>query len=354
MKHLRHHLKTINKKNIKKTITTLVLLFFAMTMLFQKEQSQTELQFVWTMNEEFLHNAPNTQRDYLFQDESGQDTYQWTLETNNDIQASDSNTLTNSNESNVLTNSDEIENLLYELQNGTGNIYTGTIMTWTETQTTDTVKTWSLDCITPWGEIIKNNDFVLAYEQRKDVNVICNVQKRVCMSGNLDGSFTQKSCRDDIVYEYKKAEIISYNQKILNEYIQPTPPINSWATFDTKGKINGTEQPTDTRATSNSPVTTNKEVSQIAQPYKKGCTTPRNQKINHGQFVKAYKTTRGFIDMPCEVELRACINGTLKGSFRYSKCTTYNTTYDEYLTAGSPSSNTGFLFFERIKSILRR
>ena len=41
------------------------------------------------------------------------------------------------------------------------------------------------------------------------------------MSGTLGGSFKQESCKDDIVYEYNKAQIVSYNQKILNEYIQP-------------------------------------------------------------------------------------------------------------------------------------
>jgi hypothetical protein len=40
-----------------------------MTMLFQKDIQTTELQFVWNMDETFIHNAPNTQRDYLFEDE---------------------------------------------------------------------------------------------------------------------------------------------------------------------------------------------------------------------------------------------------------------------------------------------
>lgn len=74
---------------------------------------------------------------------------------------------------------------------------------------------------------MKNRDFVLAYAQRKDVNTICDIEKRVCLSGTLGGSFTQDSCKDDIVYDYNRAEIVSYNKKVLNEYIQPTAPINS-------------------------------------------------------------------------------------------------------------------------------
>jgi len=107
--------------------------------------------------------------------------------------------------------------------------------------------TGSLDCITPRNEIVKNQDFVLGYEQRTDVNTICNVEKRICMSGTLGGTFTQSSCRDDIVYDYHKAEAISYNQKVLNEYIQPTAPVNQGAEFDTEGKINTTETSTTNR-----------------------------------------------------------------------------------------------------------
>lgn len=87
--------------------------------------------------------------------------------------------------------------------------------------------TGSLDCITPWREKVKNQDFVLAYQQRTDVKTICNIEKRVCMSGTLGGSFLQPSCKEDVVYDYHRAEVVSYNQKVLNEYIQPAAPVNS-------------------------------------------------------------------------------------------------------------------------------
>ena len=128
---------------------------------------------------------------------------------------------------------------------------------------------------------------------------------------------------------------------MLNEYIQPTKPVNAGAEFNTEGKINtATEQPTDTRGTTNSPVTSDSTVKESPLPNKASCTTPRGQKIKHGQFIKAYKSPRGFIDLPCNVQIRPCVNGNLKGSFTYSKCTFNNTNYADYLTAGSPTSNT--------------
>jgi hypothetical protein len=36
------------------------------------------------------------------------------------------------------------------------------------------------DCITPWNNVIKDGEYVLAYQQRDDVPTICNVQRRSC------------------------------------------------------------------------------------------------------------------------------------------------------------------------------
>ena len=75
MKHIKKHIKNISKQGMKKILSGLVILFFAMVMIFQRTET-TPLQFVRNMDEEFLHNAPNTQRDYLFEDEQGQEVYQ--------------------------------------------------------------------------------------------------------------------------------------------------------------------------------------------------------------------------------------------------------------------------------------
>ena len=316
-------------------------------MLFQKDTAKTtDLQFIWNADEALVHNAASQQRDYLFQDEWGQDLYQGQIATGGTTTTGDINDFIDSNEAEKIINNNQPQE----------QIYTGTINTWTETipiiQKPNTTE--PINCITPWNETVKDKDFILAYEQRKDVGTICNIEKRICTNGVLWGTFTQRSCKDDIVYTYRKAEVISYNQKILNENIQPSAPVNEWAQFDTEGKIDTTEIPTTTRWTSNSPTTTQTEVTQNPLSNKANCMTPRRQEIEHGQFVKAYKAPRGFIDLPCEVELRACINGNLKGSFTYSKCTFNNTTYSDYLNAGSPRSATWFIFFDRIKSIFRR
>ena len=316
-------------------------------MIFQKDGSAWELQFVRNADEAFVHNAAQ-QRDYLFQDEEWQTVFQWELNpdatTTTDIPT---DTIDN------LINPDEVTEIIDQQtgQTYSGTIYSGTMATGEQLSTSGSVQTWSLDCITPWNEKINNKDFVLAYEQRKDVNTMCNIEKRVCADGVLGGTFAQRSCKEDVIYEYRKAEPISYNQKVLNIYIQPADPINAGAEFDNEGKINTTEKPTDNRGNTNSPVVTQPEVQQTASWTKLNCTTPRGQKILHGQFTKAYKSPRGFIDLPCEVEIRACVNGQLKWSLTYSKCTFNNTTYADYLTADSPTSNTGFLFFNRIKHL---
>jgi hypothetical protein len=65
------------------------------------------------------------------------------------------------------------------------------------------------------------------------------------------------------------------------------------------------------------------------------CTTPRNTQLAHGQFVKAYKTSLGLIDMPCETELRLCVNGSLKWSYVNSSCTFKNMTYNDYMAGNT-------------------
>lgn len=82
-------------------------------------------------------------------------------------------------------------------------------------------------CITPRGQTIADKDFVLAYQQRDDVSTICNVERRICDDGTLEGSYTQEACQEDIVYEYEKnKDIKSYNQPIVNPLVQPAPASN--------------------------------------------------------------------------------------------------------------------------------
>ncbi|MBU0625933.1 hypothetical protein KKG31_06515 [Patescibacteria group bacterium] len=84
---------------------------------------------------------------------------------------------------------------------------------------------------------MEHGDFVLAYKQREDVSTICNVEKRYCNDGELLGSYEQDHCIENTPYEYERVEPISYNEKILDEYIQPGDPINKDAEFSNQGKI---------------------------------------------------------------------------------------------------------------------
>ena len=357
MKHIKKHLKKISTSTIKKAITTLVVLFFIMVMILQKDAPTTELQFIWNSNESLIHNAPNdnpppNQRDYLFQNEAGNPEYQWQITKWQDLSVTPPGPVKTMDE---LVNGNVASGSLLQ----TGQIYSWTLYSWTLTTwvsdtwtlLVETSNTGSLDCITPWKEKVKNKDFVLGYQQRKDVNTMCNIEKRICNDGILGGTFDQPSCKEDMVFLYRKAGILSYNQKVLNEFIQPSDPVNKGAEFSNEGKINTSQTPTTTRGTTNSPIRVTASGWQTSGPEKMGCITPRGQIIKHGQFVKAYKASRGFIDLACNVEIRACVNGSLKGHFIHPKCTFNNTTYADYLQAGSPPSNTLFLFFQRIKGV---
>lgn len=385
MKHRRKQAHTKRREIIKKGITTSILIFFGIVILFQKHTPITELQFVRNIDETSFHgaandNPPASQRDYLFQNEAGNPVYQWPMSPWTENAQITNTPLPKENMDNLINPNKAEQSMV-----NTGKTYTWTLSTWaiaTWTMTTWTVSTgilttwaiesgyistgiqkdsdmphtnienvWSWKCITPWKEEVKNKDFILAYQQRKDVNIICNVEKRVCTNGVLWGTFTQNSCEEKWAYTYQKAEVISYNQKVINEYIQVTAPKNAWSEFNTQGKINTTEKATNTRWTSKGTITTQSWVKQTPTPIQTNCTTPRGQKIKHGQFIKAYQASRGFIDLPCNVEIRACVQGNLKGTFIYPKCTFNNTSYTEYIKAGLPESNKWFLFFQRIKSV---
>ncbi|MEI7919520.1 MAG: hypothetical protein WCH65_04955 [bacterium] len=75
MKNINKNFKKIYKESIKMAMTITVFVFFAMSMLFQKDTQATQLQFVRNSDETATHNAAN-QRDYLFQNEAGNPEYQ--------------------------------------------------------------------------------------------------------------------------------------------------------------------------------------------------------------------------------------------------------------------------------------
>ena len=215
--------------------------------------------------------------------------------------------------------------------------WTGKIWLSTGTVLVSSWVSWSLVpekeyvCITPWGEYVAEKDFVLAYEQRKDVNNLCNVQKRYCVKWKLTWSYLQKSCKENTIYSYVKPEAVSYAQDPVDPFIQPNEPSLSGANFDTHWKINGTTSVVDTwwSPSSGRPTDTT-SVGQMPTTQKR-CTTPWGAFVPNGQFVKAYKSSVGLIDLPCEVEIRLCAGGKLKWSYTNRTCTFKKMTYRDYL-----------------------
>lgn len=195
------------------------------------------------------------------------------------------------------------------------------------------------NCITPRWVELKDSESTIAYQQRSDVNTLCNVQRRVCENGKLSWTFKQKKCMEHIVYEYVKQEAICYNCKPDNPYIQPEnlAPNRRWD-FNMDGKIN---QPLRQITKRDNTINTEYVGSQsdIWQNWttKSDCITPRSTTIKHWFFTRAYKSSDWFINSPCIVEIRYCTDWTLNGQYNYESCNYHDITYEDYVKNSSDS-----------------
>lgn len=314
------------------TITFLTL--SAGIILFPIKPAVTTVQVAFVRNTEQLGNTHGAagQRDYLFEDET--QTYSGTLwaNTQTTLQITTGGSLQTTSATPQDTSGDMFSSMQTSFYQALlGNQTSGTLTTtWIEKDMLpDTIIV--KNCMTPRWEEIADKDFVLAYEQRDDVPTICNTERRICNSGALEWSYTQPSCKENVTYEYTKAQVISYNEPVVNPLVQPGEPSNIGADFSTNGKINEVKQPTSMRwPASTGQTTTTTAVKQIIVK-KYNCTSPRGTQVKHGQFVKAYKSSIGLLDVPCETELRLCVNGTLKGNFLNKSCTFKDMTYNDYL-----------------------
>jgi len=161
-----------------------------------------------------------------------------------------------------------------------------------------------------WKDL-QHSEFVLTYRQRRDVSSICEVERRFCNDWVLLWSFTQRSCKENIDYQYSKDMAIPYNSLPTNPYLQPAEITkNYYSEFDTKWKINWSYPQTKTNWNNsiNHAVIYDKQNTSLKKyPGIPDCTTPRDETISHMQFVKAYKDSEWYRDYPCEVELRYMI-----------------------------------------------
>lgn len=192
------------------------------------------------------------------------------------------------------------------------------------------------NCSIPRWWSIRHGESVLAYQQRSDDPATCNVQRRVCNDGILNGSYTQSSCKELLWFNTQKQEVVTYNVPSSNPYIQPTQPntIN-----DSSSSFTSTIPPTtplwggsyawwSIRPKTN-PITTSTSSSTVRDGTV--CTTPRGEEVRNGQFVKAYKIDKWFSNLPCEVELRYCVQTNLEWSFQYESCQHYDIAVEDYM-----------------------
>ena len=295
----------------------------------QRAPKSSEVQFVRNIRQlevSQTHGAAS-QWDYLFEDTGT--TYVGQLSTGTTIANTWNVTTTpvpQTTSTSSLLNAMQ-QNFNQVVSNTPNGLYQGTL----STTYTGTIAIGTADCMTPRGQKIAHKDFVLAYEQRKDVTTMCNVERRICSNGTLEWSYTQDSCKEDIVYDYTKTPAVSYNEPVINPLVQPGQPSNAGWDFGTNGQVDQVKQPTNMRWSSNTTnTTTNSNVEQSTTD-KQNCSTPRGTTVNHGQFVKAYKTSIGLLDMPCETQLRLCVNGNLKWMFLNKACIVKDMTYNDYL-----------------------
>jgi hypothetical protein len=189
------------------------------------------------------------------------------------------------------------------------------------------------DCITPWNNMIKHWESVLAYQQRKDVPTICNVQRRKCDDWELKWFYTQASCKEDIEYQYTRVTVISHNTNKLGEFIQtPNSAKNDSAIFTNDGKINQNNDDVQTSWDNwnNNPLYQEDKTNLTNTKYK-NCLTSWGEIIAHWQFIRAYESPVGFVDEKCEVELRLCLDWNLKWNYSYEKCRYEDVTQMDYI-----------------------
>ncbi len=207
-------------------------------------------------------------------------------------------------------------------------------------------------CMTPWGYSIDDWASVLAYQQRSDTPSICNIQRRTCKNGKLSGQFTQSSCNESKQGKMKKTDFSTYNadpnpkkelqwdilaqekrREYLEEnwYIQPDAPYYKNAQFNLNGKRAPNPAPTTQALAPNQPTKDDVRDVPLSPDGKKYCTAPWWEKVKSGQFVKAYRFRNGFSDIPCQVQLRLCVDGELEWTYQNPSCQPWETSYEDFL-----------------------
>lgn len=177
-------------------------------------------------------------------------------------------------------------------------------------------------CITPWKTLLKHGESVIAYEQRKDAPNVCNAQRRTCNNGVLNWTYMQWFCDEGVEYKYTRVKVISYNNNAPGELIQnPWYAKNDSSEFDTRGKINPDTKIPKTDWDNSVKDWTKKDSNiNLWKKTNYDCASPWWDVVQHGQFIKAYRSPVWYTDQLCQVELRLCLDWVLNWAYTNKTC----------------------------------
>ena len=199
------------------------------------------------------------------------------------------------------------------------------------------------DCMTPWWYKIVHGDSVLAYQQMDNAPDICNIERRFCRKWKLSWTYTQQWCFINKSYTY--AQWWEANPTPKTEEIKSDTTQNSdWTVTVNKPLWTGSfvfDKPSQSSTPSynnTNNIKKDNEVDQTTRPHR-NCTTPRWEKVLHGQIIQAFKHSNWFSDSPCEAQIRLCSMWKLKWSYTESSCKTWDTSFIDWIN-GSPTWKT--------------
>jgi len=200
------------------------------------------------------------------------------------------------------------------------------------------------DCMTPWGYKIEHGESILAYQQLKNAPNICNIERRFCWNGKLSGTYNQQWCSVNEDYSYEvswQAEVVHHEEKPKWE----TKQNPDWSVTVVKKEVWTDfllDRPSRTYTydigSGDNIVTDVEEIDQTERVHR-DCTTPRWEKVKHGQFIYAYKHANGFSDSRCEMQIRLCSMWKLNWSYKNSTCKTRDTSFIDWIN-NSPTWDT--------------
>ena len=199
------------------------------------------------------------------------------------------------------------------------------------------------DCMTPWWYKIRHWESVLAYKQMYNAPDICNIERRFCWKWKLSGTYTQQWCSINKNYTYEQRWNIKETDS-SDEF--------KWNTKqNSDGSVTVKKHESLASSIFNAPNNTYSDFSKtdnirVEEPWIEqtnrphpGCTTPRWEKVNHWDFVQAFKHANWFSDAPCEAQIRLCSVWELMWTYKESTCKTRDTSFIDWIN-GSPSRET--------------